>query len=137
MLPLALALLAVTFPQGEAVLRTPTKSVTIKVELARTPAQMQQGLMGRTSLPRNAGMVFLFGQPTNGSFWMKDTKIPLSIAFFGKRGRILRIMNMAPCLAEPCRTYSPGAAYWGALEVNQGAFKRWRVRAGNYVTIRR
>jgi uncharacterized protein len=136
-LPLALALLAVSFPQGEAVLRAPTKSVTIKVEIARTAEQMQQGLMGRTSLPRNAGMVFLFGQPTSGSFWMKDTRIPLSIAFFGKRGRILRIMDMTPCLKDPCRSYTPGVAYWGALEVNRGAFKRWRVRAGNYVTIRR
>jgi uncharacterized protein len=133
----AATLAGTAFPQGEAVLRTSARTVTINVELARTSEQLRMGLMGRSSLPRNAGMAFLFGRETRGAFWMKNTSIPLSIAFWGRRGRILRILDMAPCLRDPCPLYSPRVAYWGALEVNRGAFRRWRVGAGDFVAIRR
>lgn len=131
------ALGGATFPKGQAVLRTPTKTVTIRVELAQTSEQQQQGLQGRRSLPRNAGMAFLFGRKLRAQFWMKDTKIPLSIAFWGRRGRILKILDMTPCLRNPCPRYNPGVAYWGALEVNRGAFRRWGVKPGAVITIRR
>jgi uncharacterized membrane protein (UPF0127 family) len=131
------ALAGATFPQGQAVLRTPTKTVTVQVELAQTDEQLQQGLQGRKSLARNAGMAFLFGRGLRARFWMKDTKIPLSIAFWGRRGRILKILDMAPCVRDPCPRYDPGGAFWGALEVNRGAFRRWGVRAGDFVSIRR
>jgi len=131
------ALVAVAFPHGTAVIRTPEHSVTVKVELARTPAQLHRGLGGRKTLAANAGMAFLWDSEVRGQFWMKDTSIPLSIAFWGKGGKILRILDMAPCLADPCRVYDPKVAYRGALEVNRGAFKRWGVRPGAVVTIRR
>ena len=131
------ALVAVTFPHGSAVIRTPERSVTVKVELARTPDQLHTGLGGRKTLAPYAGMAFLFGSDIRGQFWMKNTSIPLSIAFWGKGGKILRILDMAPCLADPCRVYDPKVAYRGALEVNRGAFKRWGVRPGAVVTIRR
>jgi uncharacterized membrane protein (UPF0127 family) len=131
---LALALLA--FPHGTATIRTPSKAVTVRVEIARTDAQRQQGLMGRKTLARNAGMVFLFGSSTRSRFWMKDTLIPLSVAFWNKQGRILRILDMTPCRADPCRVYDPGVAFAGALEVNQGAFKRWGVRPGARISVR-
>jgi uncharacterized membrane protein (UPF0127 family) len=92
--------------------------------------------MGRKTLARNAGMVFLFGSPTRGRFWMKDTLIPLSVAFWNKQGRILRILDMTPCRADPCTVYDPGVAFTGALEVNRGAFKRWGVRPGARISIR-
>lgn len=131
------ALAGATFPKGQAILRTPAKTVAVQVELARTSEQLGQGLQGRTSLPRNAGMAFLFGRETRSRFWMKDTKIPLSIAFWGRRGRILKILDMTPCLRDPCPHYDPRVAFWGALEVNRGAFRRWGVRAGDFVAIRR
>ena len=68
---------------------------------------------------------------------MKDTLIPLSIAFYDGRGRILRILDMAPCHADPCRAYDAGVAYRGALEVNREAFRRWRVRVGSTIRLRR
>jgi uncharacterized protein len=68
---------------------------------------------------------------------MKNTHIPLSIAFADRRGKILKIMNMAPCHADPCPTYDPQVTYRRALEVNQGAFKRWRVRRGDRLSLRR
>ena len=130
------ALVAVTFPHGTAVIRTPERSVTVKVELARTPDQLHTGLGGRKTLAPNAGMAFLFGSDVRGQFWMKNTSVPLSIAFWGKTGRILRILDMAPCRRDPCRVYDPKVAFRGALEVNRGAFKRWGVRPGAVVTIR-
>jgi uncharacterized membrane protein (UPF0127 family) len=131
-----LAVVLLAFPPGTAVIRTPAKTVTVRVEIARTEAQLERGLMGRKALARNGGMAFLFGAPTRARFWMKDTLIPLSIAFWNKRGRIVRILDMAPCRADPCKLYDPGAAVSGALEVNRGAFKRWGVRPGAHVTVR-
>jgi len=131
------AVVAVTFPHGTAVIRTPEHGITLKVELARTPAQLHTGLGGRKTLAPNAGMAFLFGSDIRGQFWMKNTSIPLSIAFWGKGGKILRILDMAPCFADPCRVYDPKVAFRGALEVNRGAFRRLGVRPGAVVTIRR
>ena len=130
------AVVAVTFPQGSAVIRTPERSVTVKVELARTPAQLHTGLGGRKILAANAGMAFLWGSDVRGQFWMKNTSVPLSIAFWGKSGRILRILDMAPCRRDPCKIYDPHVAFRGALEVNRGAFSHWGVRRGAVVTIR-
>ena len=128
---------AVAFPHGTAVIRTPARTVQVRVEIAETPAQRQQGLMGRRALAPNSGMAFLWKSDVRGRFWMKNTSIPLSIAFWGKRGRILRILDMTPCRRDPCKIYDPKIAFRGALEVNRGAFARWGVRPGARVTIRR
>ena len=93
--------------------------------------------MGRRALAPNSGMAFLWKSDVRGQFWMKNTSIPLSIAFWGKSGRILRILDMAPCRRDPCKIYDPKIAFRGALEVNRGAFARWGVRPGARVTIRR
>jgi uncharacterized protein len=128
---------SVAFPRGRAVIRTPQRTITVKIEIAETAAQLQRGLMGRRSLAPKSGMAFLFAKDTRGRFWMKNTLIPLSIAFWGRRGRILRILDMAPCRADPCKVYDPHVAFRGALEVNHGAFARWGVHRGAVVTIRR
>jgi len=128
---------AVTFPHGSAVIRTADRTIRVRVEIAETPAQLQQGLSGRRTLAPNSGMAFIWKSDVRGRFWMKNTSIPLSIAFWGKRGRILRILDMAPCLRGPCKIYDPKVAFRGALEVNRGAFARWGVRPGALVTIRR
>jgi uncharacterized membrane protein (UPF0127 family) len=128
---------AVTFPHGTALIRTSDRTVKVRVEIASTPAQLEQGLSGRRTLGPNAGMAFLWRRAVRERFWMKNTSIPLSIAFWGKSGRILRILDMAPCRRDPCRVYDPKVAFRGALEVNRGAFARWGVRPGALVTIRR
>jgi uncharacterized membrane protein (UPF0127 family) len=108
---------------------------TVTVEVADTAAERRRGLMGRTSLPRDHGMAFLYDEDTDGGFWMKDTLIPLSIAFFDGEGRIVRILDMEPCRRDPCPVYRPGAGYRGALEVRRGSFARWGVAAGDTITI--
>lgn len=133
----ALALAAaVTFPHGTAVIRTADRALQVRVEIAETPLQKERGLSGRRTLAPNSGMAFLWTSDVRGRFWMKNTSVPLSIAFWGKRGRILRILDMAPCLRDPCKVYDPKVGFRGALEVNRGAFARWGVRPGAFVSIR-
>jgi uncharacterized membrane protein (UPF0127 family) len=79
--------------------------------------------------------VFLFPEDTTSSFWMKNTLLPLSIAFYGADGRIVRILDMEPCRRAPCRLYDPHVTYRGALEVNRGAFRRWGVAEGDRVRV--
>jgi uncharacterized membrane protein (UPF0127 family) len=91
--------------------------------------------MGRTELADGEGMVFLFGGPTTVSFWMKDTPIPLSIAFWNAQGRIIAILDMAPCAADPCPTYAPGLPYVGALEVPRGFFLERGIATGDPIVL--
>ena len=107
--------------------------VEVDVEVADEQDERRRGLMGRESLPEQAGMLFLFDDDREGGFWMKDTVIPLSIAFMNADGRILAVLDMEPCRAEPCTRYDPGIAYRSALEVNRGAFRRWGVEVGDVV----
>ena len=133
------ALAATEFGRGTATIRAAgsgTERVVLKVELARTQAQREQGLMNRRSLASKAGMVFLYPEDHRGGYWMKNTLIPLDIAFVDARGRILRIFTMQPCRRDPCRIHDPGVAYRSALEVNAGAFRRWRVRVGDRIAVR-
>ena len=90
--------------------------------------------MGRRTLPPRAGMLFVYPKDSTGGYWMKDTLIPLDIAFVGARGRILRVFTMTPCRRDPCRVYDPGVRYRSALEVNAGSFRRWGVRVGDRVS---
>jgi uncharacterized protein len=109
--------------------------VRLDLEVAETPEQRAFGLMFRESLPPDAGMVFLFPGATTGGFFMKNTLIPLSIAFFDQDGEILAIIDMTPCRREPCKIYEPGVAYTGALEVNEGSFARWDISIGDHFEI--
>jgi uncharacterized membrane protein (UPF0127 family) len=77
-------------------------------------------------------MLFVFGQDTNAGFWMKNTKIPLSIAFIDREGTIMETQDMEPLAAK---THTPAQAYRYALEVNRGWFVRHGLGAGDRVEI--
>ena len=81
-------------------------------------------------------MVFLYPPGHRGGFWMKNTLIPLDIAFYDAGGKILRIFTMQPCRRDPCKVYDPGVSYRAALEVNAGSFRRWEVKAGDRIVVR-
>ena len=133
----AAALAAPALDRGTATITTRTGAkVVVQVEIADTSAERQKGLMNRRSLAPRAGMVFRYARDTTGGFWMKNTLIPLDIAFYDRRGRILRILTMTPCRRDPCRIYAPGVAYRSALEVNAGSFRRWNVRVGDRIVVR-
>jgi uncharacterized protein len=123
------------FGHGTVIIDKGAETVLVRVEVAQSDEQRRFGLMSRTALPEDAGMVFLYFNRHTGSFWMKDTLIPLSIAFFDRRGRIVRILDMKPCRKDPCRLYDPGVSYWGALEVNRGAFASWGVEPGDEIRL--
>ena len=118
-----------------AVIHTGDGEVTVHVEVADTESERARGLMGRTELAEDAGMVFVFPQDSTSAFWMKDTLIPLSIAFYDDSGRIVRILDMEPCREDPCPVYDPKAVYRGALEVDNGAFRRWGVKEGDTLRV--
>jgi uncharacterized protein len=82
-----------------------------------------------TNLPEGAGMLFLFPEEKSGAFWMKDTLIPLDIAFFDAKRRLVGALTMLPCTADPCPTFSPGAPFKFAVEANEGAFSALPPRA--------
>jgi uncharacterized membrane protein (UPF0127 family) len=120
----------------QVVIATDDGEVTVPVEVADSDAERARGLMNRESLDEDAGMIFLFQEDSTGGFWMRNTLIPLSIAYVGANGQILRILDMEPCRADPCPVYEPGVAYRSALEVNEGAFGEWGVEEGDRLSLR-
>lgn len=99
----------------------------IHAELAdNVPARMQ-GLMYRTSLAPNSGMLFVYERPAMECMWMKNTLIPLSVAFFDQAGRVINIEQMQPQTEDSHCAERP-ASY--ALEMEQGWFARNRIGAG-------
>ena len=99
----------------------------VRVEIAETEQAREIGLMCRRAMDPDAGMLFIFEDLTRAPFWMKNTLIPLSIAFLDNRWHVVGLddMRVAPNPADPPPgdTWSPAKAYRYALEVNQGFFK--------------
>lgn len=126
-----------SFPVATVLLDNGEESTLVTVEVAETPEQHAIGLAGRESLPEDEGMVFVFFEERELGFWMKDTTIPLSIAYFDEEGTIVRILDMEPCTKDPCPVYNPGAPYMGALEVNQGMFDEWDISEGDHLQLTR
>jgi uncharacterized membrane protein (UPF0127 family) len=100
----------------------------IQAQIARSEAERERGLMHRTCLPEDEGMLFVYDEPSQLCFWMKNTPLPLSIAFLAEDGTVINIDDMAPetrdshCAAQPVRY---------VLEVNQGWFTQRGIRAGD------
>jgi uncharacterized protein len=106
------------------------EEVEVRVEIADTDPERQRGLMGRTALPEDQGMLFVFGGEQELSFWMKNTLIPLSIAFMDSEGRIVDLQDMKPLDDDPPHYVSAEPARY-ALEVNQGFFEERGVKVGD------
>jgi uncharacterized protein len=123
-------------PPSELTIHAGGRDLLLHVNVATSDAQRQQGLMGVTSLPENQGEVFLWTAPTTGGFWMKDTLIPLSIAFWDEGGRIVGMLDMTPCHADPCHIYHAPAPYVGAVEVNAGYLTSNDVAIGDRVDLK-
>ena len=100
----------------------------ITVEIADTLESQQKGLMGRKSLDNDRGMLFVYDRDSRKSFWMKNTVIPLSIAYIGADGTIREIYDMEPLST---RTVDSRYSVRYALEVNQGAFEQHGIKPGD------
>src|SRR5690606_29965250 len=104
-------------------------TLTLRVEVAATAEQRALGLMERSSLAEDAGMLFIYRgeQPGEAGYWMFHTRIPLDIAYLDAEGRIVAIRAMEPCESpDPrwCPAYPPEVPYHAALEANAGYFSR-------------
>jgi uncharacterized protein len=102
----------------------------IRAELARTPDEHGIGLMFRKTMPANDGMLFAFDTPRQQCFWMKNTLLPLSVAFVADDGSVVNIEDMKPqtldshCSTQPVRF---------VLEMNQGWFAKRGIKAGSKI----
>ncbi|MBX3620322.1 MAG: DUF192 domain-containing protein [Rhizobacter sp.] len=99
----------------------------IQAQVARTPEQRATGLMFRSTMPNNEGMLFVFEEPAKQCFWMKNTLLPLSVAFVADNGTVVNIEDMKPqtldshCSSQPVRY---------VLEMNKGWFAKRGIKAG-------
>lgn len=106
------------------------KTPYIRAEIAETYAKQEKGLMWRKHLPKDSGMLFDFKEDMPLTFWMKNTYIPLQIAFIDGSGKIIQISSMAPLSTR--RIYSKKECRY-ALEVNEGWFDKNGIKEGDYV----
>jgi uncharacterized protein len=137
-IPPPLTELAVDFETGTVVIESATDTFTLGVEVAESATQRARGLMQRSTLHPDSGMIFLFEdeQPPEESFWMYNTLIPLSIAFIDSQGRIGSIREMEPCTSpypQWCIYYESGVPFQWALEANAGYFESRGIQVGDRV----
>ncbi len=107
-------------------------SKKVSVEIADTPQTMARGLMFRDSLPENSGMLFVYPTAQQASFYMKNTRIPLSIAYILRDGEIAEIHDMQPFDLTPVTSRSAEIYY--ALEMNQGWFSSNAIKPGTKIS---
>lgn len=110
------------------------EEVKVRVEVADDPDSQAQGLMNRESLGKERGMLFVYDEEKELSFWMRNTLIPLSIAYIDSGGRIVDIQDMKPLDDVPPSYVSAEPAQY-ALEVNKGFFDERGVEVGDEVEL--
>jgi uncharacterized membrane protein (UPF0127 family) len=117
----------------------PLKTIQLEIggreftlEVADTPQTRARGLMYRTSLAENAGMLFVFPADSQESFWMENTDIPLSLAYISSSGEIREIFDLTP---RSRRAVQSTYAVRYAIEVNQGVFEKLNVLPGHVLKI--
>lgn len=123
-----------------ACLYTADEALSLTLEVATTNRQKQIGLMGRTSLPPNHGMLFVYERERrpDAGFWMYQTLLPLDIAWLDEQNVILAMATMPPCESRhsrDCPIYSPGVAHFHVLEMEAGFFESHHVRAGDRLEL--
>ena len=119
------------FPTSHLMIVSATGPHRFNVEIAETPAQMEQGLMFRRSLAPEAGMLFDFKQPTVATMWMRNTLIPLDMLFVDQQGLIV---NIAPrAVPESDQTIAAAAPVRVVIELNGGTAERLGIQPGDRV----
>ncbi len=117
-------------PQQLPAIRLTAGFHLIEAEVAQTPLQRQIGLMNRPSMPPNGGMLFAFEAPAQQCFWMKNTLLPLSIAFLADDGTIVNIEEMK---AQTLESHCSKKPVRFALEMNQGWFDKRGIKPGTKI----
>ena len=111
--------------------------VKIRAEFAKTPKELEVGLMNRSSLGKNSGLLFIFPDEKTRSFWMKNTLIPLDIIFISSKGRVNEITFLMPCPPKTfnCPVYESMNPARFVLEVNAGFTERAKIIEGDILEI--
>lgn len=107
----------------------------LTVEIADENRERQAGMMHRTTMPESEGMLFVFPYPHQSGFWMKNTTVPLSIAYIDPAGRVIEIHDLHPGNTKPVESRSLRVQY--ALEVNQGWFAKNGIKPGTVLATDR
>ncbi|MGD0171650.1 MAG: DUF192 domain-containing protein [Halobacteriota archaeon] len=127
---------ATTALKAPTTYRVTVGSTTVYAEAADTPAKREMGLMNRTYLNEDAGMLFIFPTQQQQTFWMKNMRIPLDIVFITADNHVLEIYaSVPPCTSDPCALYTSSAPIQYALEVNSGFCSRNGIASGDPVVI--
>ncbi len=113
------------------------KIIKINVEIADDKQERTKGLMLRTELDENSGMLFVFDEENYQTFWMKNTLIPLDMVFIGKDMKIVGIKNAVPCKQDPCTLYKSARPAKYVLEVNGNFTSRNSIIVGNKAEIKK
>ena len=119
------------FPTSELTIVSKSGKHRFKIEVAETPAQMEQGLMFRTALAPDAGMLFVYQTPTVATMWMRNTLIPLDMLFVDTQGRIVNIHQRA--VPQSLDVISAAAPVRAVIELNGGTAARLGIEPGDQV----
>jgi uncharacterized protein len=106
-------------------------SECIDVEVTGTPEERAKGLMYRTSLDSDKGMLFVFEYPDKYAFWMKNTLIPLDIIWLNENKEVIHIVSAQPCNEEPCPSFGPIEDALYVIEVNAGFAEQNNINIGD------
>jgi uncharacterized membrane protein (UPF0127 family) len=123
------------FPKGKLKIYDGDKELIIPIEIANRPELWSFGLMFREDIPWEYGMLFIFPNEESGGFWMKNTYIPLDIAFIDSDKTIFSIQRMLPCSDDNCPVYYSPKPYRYALEVKAGFFERFGFKEGSKIKV--
>ena len=110
-------------------------AVSFSVELAVTPEELSKGLMFRDNLPEKHGMLFIFDDTAQRSFWMKNTLIPLDIIFLDGNFVVVNIEYAVPCRADPCPSYVSEAPAKYVLEINANLSEKYNIKKGSKMIL--
>ena len=125
-----------THAQGRlATIRLWLGPAEVSAEMALTPEQVETGMMFRTNLDENSGMIFVFAQPSQVAFWMKNCTVPLSAGYIDPQGELREIHDLEPQNTNSVVAHSDDIQF--VLEVNQGWFQRHQVGTGVFVRTER
>ena len=112
--------------------------LAIDLELAMTAQEISNGLMFRPSLSDSRGMLFLFEQPRQPSFWMKNVLIPLDLVFLDGTGTVVDVIaDVQPCATDPCPNYPPSSPCEAVLEINAGSAAAHGIEVGAILQFER